>query len=399
MTFLLADLYLRKQYTCLAVHLLSNLLQNNPKHSEAWCNLGIAFREEGDLERAKDCWMKSMAISGETVECCSNLAGLYADRARPKEAIEWIDKAIKLSKGDVEPLWLKALCCLSLKQWDEGWKLYESRFRLPNWDSRKTVIAPLWDGKPVDHLYLHGEQGIGDEVMFLSAIPLMKHLAKKITLEVHAKVAGLAKQTWPEFEVVTVEAPGNYDAKLPIGSLCGMFGFNDKPYLFPNEERVRFYRGELDKLGVSPHLALTWIGGTKATRVEDRSLDIKELKPLMEGFTCVSAQYSDSNPYIDGERERGGLPKINDASTGLDLHEQAALFKAVDAVVTVQQTAVHVAGAVGAKCLAMIGSHPHWRYGVEGETLPWYSTVKLYRNIDGWQDVINRVTKDLRANY
>jgi ADP-heptose:LPS heptosyltransferase len=101
---------------------------------------------------------------------------------------------------------------------------------------------------------------------------------------------------------------------------------------------------------------------------------------------------------IEGERIAAGLHKIDDASPGLDLAEQAALFAAVDAVVTVQQTAVHVAGAVGAKTYAMIGSHPHWRYGVSGDKLPWYPLVRLVRQHNDWGDVVSRVLEALKTD-
>jgi tetratricopeptide (TPR) repeat protein len=397
LTFLLGDLYLRKDFNGLAVNLLSNLLQNNPKHDGAWCNLGAAFRKEGHVDMARAAWTRALEIKGDSAEVCSNMAGLYADRAMPAKALEWIDRTLAVDPESVEGHWLKALALLSLKRWDEGWKEYDWRFKLDSWDSREQIKAPIWDGSHVGSLYIHGEQGVGDEVMFASCLPFVK--ARHVTVEVNPKVAPIIQKSFPDFDVVTEVFPGEYDAKIAIGSLPRMFGFNREPYLKPDPWRVKFYREELEKLGPGPYVALTWIGGTKATRVEDRSVQVKDLKPLMDAFTCVSAQYSDTNPLVDPEREAAGLPKINDECLGTDLHEQAALFCAVDAVVTVQQTAVHVAGAVGAKCHALIGTHPHWRYGVEGEDLPFYSTVKLHRKKTDWNEVIERILNELRADF
>ncbi len=399
-TFLLSDLYLRKEYNGLAINLLTNLLQNKPKHSQAWCNLGVGFRKENAYDNAKAAWMKAIEIAGETVEVCSNLAGLYSDRAQPEKAIEWCDKALKIAPDNTESKWQKALALLTMRRWNEGWDLYESRTELPTWDSRKTIDAPRWDGKEVEHLYIHGEQGIGDEVMFASMLPYVTN-AKRVTIEVNPALAGLIKQTWPEYTVITKEseATEKYDAKIPIGSLNRMFSkFNEGAYLSPDPDRVKFYRGELEKLGPGPYVALTWMGGMKATRIEDRSFNLETLRPIMNAYTCVSAQYSHTNPMIEQEREAAGLAKINDQCIGRDLAEQAALFAAVDAVVTVQQTAVHVAGAVGANTYAMIGSHPHWRYGVEGSKLPWYDSVRLIRQKDEWSKVVSVVLDKLQTD-
>lgn len=391
--FLLSDLYLRKGFNGLAANLLANLLQNNPKHAMGWCNLGVAFRKENRYQEAKQAWNKAIEHGGNTVEVCSNYAGLYADRAQPEKALEWIDKALAIDPNNIQAKWQKSLALLTLGHWKEGWELYQYRQQLEGWDSRKTVDAPLWDGQPVRHLYIHGEQGVGDEIMFLSYLDRV--CADEITIEVHAKVAPIVREEWPGVNVVTTETPGDYDAKIPIGSLASMFEPDGLPYFVPNPARVDYYRSELAKLGPAPHIAVTWVGGTKATRVEDRSINLRQLKVLLEKYTCVSAQYSDNNPVIEQERIENNLPKINDASTGLDLAEQAALFAACDAVVTVQQTAVHVAGAVGARCLVMLSSHPHWRYGTEGETMPWYNSVKLVRNKSGWDDVLTRTMEEL----
>ena len=392
--FLLGDLYLRKEFNGLAINLLSGLLRRNPKNGGAWCNLGIGYRKENDYTRALDCWHKSIKAGGETPEVCNNIAGLYADRAEPAVALEWLQKSLKARPEDTEGNWLKALALLSLKQWDEGWKQYEWRRKLPSWDSREIVKAPDWDGSYVDSLYIHGEQGVGDEVMFACCLPFVK--AKHVTVEVHHKVAPLIQKSFPDFDVVTEPHASEYDAKIPIGSLVRLLGFNTEPYLNPDPWRVEFYRDELKKLGPGPYVALTWVGGTKMTRVEDRSLTLDRFKPIMEAYTCVSAQYHDNNPIVEQQRKAAGLAKINDESTGNDLHEQAALLRAVDSVVTVQQTAVHVAGGVGAKTYALIGRRPHWRYGIEGDKLPFYRDVRLYRQAEDWP--IERLKADLDAD-
>lgn len=389
----LAELYLQKRWHGLAIHLLTNLLRAEPNRSEAWCDLGVAYRCENMNDYAKLAWERALAIKGDTTAVCNNMAGLYADTGSPQEALAWAERALKCDPQDPSVLWNKSLALLTLRQFEEGWKLYEHRTHKETWHERKSVEAPRWDGKPVDSLYIHGEQGVGDEIMFASAIPHVLSLAKHITLEVNAKVAGIAKQTWPQFAVIKEETAGRYDAKVPIGSLIGMFGVNTKPFLNPHPEKIAFYRRELEKLGPGPYIAVAWLGGTKETRVLSRCVTLKDLEPILSRYTCVSAQYThpETKPDVEKDRIAAGLKKINDESCGEDLHDQAALFKAVDAVVTVQQTAVHVAGGVGAKTFALIGKNPHWRYGVEGDSMPFYSSVRLFRKQTEWPEVVERI--------
>lgn len=395
--YFLADAYMRIEFNGLGVNLLHNALTLKPDFGEAWCNLGVGYRKEQKREDAKKCWERALALQGDTAEVCSNMAGLYADSSEPHPAIAWCDRALKVDPANIDARFQKSLAILTLQQWDEGWELYETRLQKEGWDCRKTIDVPRWRGGPVDHLYIHGEQGIGDEIMFGSMLPFVD--AKRVTIEVNPKVANIIKRTFPEWNVLTKEALQGYTAKVALGSLPGIFKkFHPAPYLKPDPERIAFYRAELEKLGPGPYVALTWLGGMKETRAVDRSLNLRQLEPIRSEFTCVSAQYADTNPLIEPERLEAGLPFITRESTGTDIAEQAALFAAVDAVVTVQQTAVHVAGAVGAACYALIPEKPHWRYGVEGERMPWYDSVRLYRKRTSWEALVQEALADMRRD-
>lgn len=401
--YLVSDALLRKDLNALAIHVLCNLIQINSKNSNYWCNLGVGYRKENFYDEAKAAWLRGIEVGGKTIQLCNNLASLYADRGYPDDALRWLNDGLSIDPDNVEAKWEKGLALLSLSRWGEGWDHYEYRQKLENWHARFPNI-PFWDFKPIDHLYIHGEQGIGDEVMFCSVIPDVLPLAKRITLELNKKVAPLAKLTWPQINVVTEPVLADYNAKIPLGSLCTHFrrdtnDFPGKPYLKPDPARVAFYRQELQKLGDPPYIALTWLGGVKQTRFEERTIELSLLKPIFGMFTCVSAQYSNTYPYVDEERLKNNLPKINDASCGDDLAEQAALFKACDAVITVQQTAVHVAGAVGTPTYALIPKNPHWRYGFQGESMPWYQSVRLFRNhTNCWENAVAEIYRALNAD-
>lgn len=211
--FLMADAYLRMEYNGLAANLLKLFVQDDPDNAEAICNLGVAYRKENFYEPAKKCWEKCIALKGDSVEVCSNMAGLYADSGRPQEALEWLERALKIDPENVQANWQKALAILTMGDFKEGWKYYEWRKKLDGYDTRPNVKVPYWDGLNTRHLYIHGEQGVGDEIMFLSLVDEAMKSARHVTLEVNRKVAGLARITWPHIDVVTDETPGDYSAK------------------------------------------------------------------------------------------------------------------------------------------------------------------------------------------
>jgi ADP-heptose:LPS heptosyltransferase len=78
--------------------------------------------------------------------------------------------------------------------------------------------------------------------------------------------------------------------------------------------------------------------------------------------------------------------------------DTAALIDALDAVVSVDTSIAHLAGALGKPVDVMLPFAPDWRWGPTGSTTPWYSTARLFRQstIGDWQTVIAEVGDALR---
>jgi hypothetical protein len=57
-----------------------------------------------------------------------------------------------------------------------------------------------------------------------------------------------------------------------------------------------------------------------------------------------------------------------------------------------------MAGALGKKAWTLLSRVADWRWMLEGETTPWYPTMRLFRQtrLGDWSGVIERVTEALR---
>ena len=413
--YLLGNVYSQKGYNGVAVNLLVNCLNAKPDFQEAWIDMGVALKKENRDDLALAAWARAESI-GEHHEIYVNQATLYADSGEPEKAIPLCDKSIKMLKDEDEKTypalasshWNKALALLSLQRWEEAWAEHHWRKKLKDvWNPRDKIIAPDWDGKSVENLYLHGEQGKGDEIMYLSILKDVLPLAKNIVLEVNESVAPLIRML--EYPNVTVVAGQNeaellgikFDAKYALGDLGFLFrnkteDFDGKAYLKADPERVDYYKNELNKLGPGPYVGVAWTGGTKSTRIHKRTIGLGRWDRLLKGVTAVSLQYGD---FGDAEANKQGLPCFGEASNGRDLAEQAALIEACDYIITVAQTVVHLAGALGKKAYVLVCSSPSWRYGAEsvGDKMPWYESVELFRQgkEEDWEVVIDRVADAL----
>lgn len=400
--YLLGNVQAQKGFNGMAINLLRTALDINPQLQEAWIDLGVALKAEHRDDMALMAWHRAESL-GEHAEININRATLYADSGKPELAIIECDKAIDRDPERPQAHWNKALALLSKQDWAAAWDEHEWRKKLVGvWNERTSVTAPEWDGKPVESLYIHGEQGKGDEIMYLSMLPDVIPLARHIVVEVNESVAPLVRNTWPDVIVVTKmedAADSRFDAKIALGSLGRIFrrkssDFAGEPYLKADAERTAHYRQELEKLGPGPYVGIAWIGGTKTTRIHKRTVSLAHWAPLLSGVLAVSLQYGD---FGDAEAEHFGIHRFGEASNGKDLAEQAALIAALDYVITVQQTVVHLSGALGVPTTVLTCDAPSWRYGAKetGNTMPWYKSVKLVRQDEGeaWDSVIERVAQ------
>ena len=66
-------------------------------------------------------------------------------------------------------------------------------------------------------------------------------------------------------------------------------------------------------------------------------------------------------------------------------------------MITVQQSAAHIAGAIGTPTWVLVPLAPEWRYGSQGSDMPWYGSVELFRQscLGDWSDPIELVRQRL----
>tara|TARA_S200002703_G_scaffold107486_1_gene93375 strand:+ start:1030 stop:2364 length:1335 start_codon:yes stop_codon:yes gene_type:complete len=353
----------------LAMTLLEKSTRIEPDElPEAWHNLGVAYRNEGHTEKARDAYREAIRLR-PSAELWAMLSGSYINTGTPLKALEYAQNALDLKPDLAHGHNHMALGLLELGRYAEAWPHYEYRFALDTMSaSARPFECPKWDGKPVKRLAIHGEQGIGDEILFMSCFGDIEGV-EEIAVECERRLIPLFERSfgvkcYPSFDEMTKEFEA--DAYIAMGSLPGLFrkkkeDFPGHTFLKADPAKVAKWRSRLPE---NP-IGIAWHGGTKGTHQELRNAPLEMWADFIRGKNVVSVQY-------DGAAQAAelGIPHYQDAIDDLD--EFAALVAALDGVVSVCQSVIHFAGGLGTPCLVFTPDQPAWRYGIEGQHMDWY---------------------------
>ncbi len=352
----------------------------------------------------------------------SHFLGSYATaqayQGQFEKALILMDKALSIQSRDASLRLLRAQINLLLGDFHQGWEDYSYRGLAYTKQFRVLPFAK-WQGEDLTgkSIVVLAEQGLGDQVMFASCLPdLLKLNPGKITVEAIARVAPTLARSFPECEIIHsnqdkrmkwAKELENIDYFVPLGNLpfyfrTSLVAFPGTPYLKPDPDRVSFWRDKLMAIGPKPWIGVSWRGGVQSTRKVVRSMSPADLAPISQNIkaTWINLQYGN---VVDDLvlAENSNFQLVHWPEAIADLDEFAALVEALDCVVTVCNTTVHYAGAIGKKVFVMAPRVPEWRYGLNNTHMPWYADVAVIRQDEAgdWTSVIREVSEQLGKTF
>lgn len=377
-----------------------------PNLAEAHCNLGIIALVELDLDSGIASLRQSLALDPGLVEARCTLGFALFSVGHMADAERTFADA--LAQAPEHPLarTYYAFFLLGRREWRQGWMYFEDRLRV----SPPPIVFrhPRWQGESLSgkHVLVHGEQGLGDQIMFASCLPDLLARGCACSLDLDRRLARLMARAFPGCEVLgDTHDDRRYGYEIAIGSLPRYFRDEAsafprrRAYLRPDPIRVTAWKDRLRALGAGLKIGVSWRGGTLGTRRALRSIPIARLARALQlpGVHLVSLQYGDcANELADVEANQGiTVTHWPDAIDDYD--ETAALVCALDLVISVCTSVVHLSGALGQCTWVLAPANAEWRYGFTGTTMPWYSSTEIYRQRDAgdWQTVLDDVSTRL----
>ncbi len=377
-------------------------LKLRPDYAEAFSNLGITLHEMNLFELALASYDRALRMRPDYAEALTNRGITLLELKHFEEALASFDRALKVRPDFAEAHCSRALCHMLIGDFDHGWKENEWRWETEHLRKEKRNFAqPLWLGSDTianKTILLHGEQGFGDIIQFCRYVPLVAERAARVILQVPDSLHELMGTLTGSAQIVSRGEPlPQFDLHCPLLSLPLVFGTRLEsipsaiPYLRATPSAVRSWNA---RLGPRKRFSvgLVWSGRPEHKNDHNRSLKLSALLPLLDcDATFISLQWQVRPGDAAVLKDRSDLLHFGDELNNFS--DTAAIISNLDLVISVDTSVAHLAGALGKSVWILSPYVPDWRWLLDREDSPWYSTARLFRQNHArtWDDVIIRV--------
>jgi tetratricopeptide (TPR) repeat protein len=343
----------------------------------------------------------------------NNIASCHLDLGEFLKAEEFVTQSLALDPDDMSTNHNYGLCLLARRDWRTAWKHYSASMGSSARSEFHYGKEPRWDGNAGGTLVIYGEQGLGDEISAASIVPdvLRDQQAAdgRLILDCDKRLESLFRRSFPsatvhgtrwDKELHWPQEDQAIDASISCFEALKFYrnaneDFPGTPYLMPCPDRTAMWKSLFSGKG-KPTIGIAWSGGTWKNAGSFRRLPLAEWQPIFDAVDAhwVSLQYKDASEDIKGTP----VVQYPFATLTKDYDDTAALVASCDLVIGMQTSVNHLAGALGVPTWTILPTTSQWRYGEEFDTLPWFKSVKIYRQ-RGAQWPVKRIAEDLRANF
>jgi tetratricopeptide (TPR) repeat protein len=431
------DLFKAKKYRSAKVA-LCRALTAAPDHAELWTNLSCVLWSLRSYEDSAMCARSALSFclpEDEKTKARAHacLANALTSMGDYQEALLNFNEAIKnlaaFSVDDAEEMqWNRTLLLLLLGDLERGFQDYDIRIDRHKKEHEKDrrYSSPMWQGESLEGrriLVLH-DQGYGDTLFYsryLATVRLLVGSEGKVYVAIApALVPLLMGYQEHGIEFLHYGAPlprvdfHTYLGSIPKRLLDSGVLSSQSLTILPDpcdfvRERVQEdlqdpgCRITIQEPKGSPTLkiGIAWTGRLDFERNDERKIPLHLFLSLAESplFWLYSLQAGPASQEII---DLGAEPFI--ANLDKEMSEKGWIGTAtavlqMDLVITCCTSIAHLCGVLGVPCWVLLCTEPYWIWGAEGETTPWYPSVRIFRQQrdrrGDWTCVMEEVRSEL----
>ena len=374
----------------------------------------MSLRNANHLDAAMKACERGLAAAPDSTKLLKLRGDLFLLMGKGAKALDDFERTYALAPTHHTRLRIAAAKLL-LSDLREGFTEFSAHRDLEIELHKFAFSIPEWNGEPLKgkRLLVWASQGIGDIFMFAGFLPWVIEQGAHVTLALYPKLMPLFARSFPDarVEMLTLEMPQKLgpecDYHIPIGQLMTQVlprytPAAHPPYLKADTALAKQLRekyladsGTRKKLiGISWHT-------TNSDSSNVRSIPLDLWRPLfaLPHVQFVSLQYGHHAEAI--ARVAREFPGAFIADATIDAYYNtdalAAQIASMDEVITIDNSTVHLAGALGTPTTLLLSAASEWRWGYGHTQSRWYKSLRVERQekLFDWQPVMERVRQRL----
>ena len=317
-----------------------------------------------------------------TSNIINNYGLIYRDTGDEHKAASYFKKALDLNPDNNFAKLNISLIQLKNYDFKDGWNNYYYREK-PSLECLQNI--PEWnkDELPMEETIVIGEQGIGDQVLFLN---ILNYLASKnFTFSLDKRLIADYQYSYPSFNFISTDEISKFTFKyfIFLGDFIKYFIKSKDDFININstlKENIKFIFNSCEK--GSKKIGISWKSTKSLSESRSRSLNLLELmSPLnVTDANFYNLQYGVVAEEIMLVKDQLNINIIHENFDYFnDLSKLLSLIHALDFVITTDNVTAHLAGACGKKTYLLVPDKKSrvWFWHNEKRS-SWYPNTSIY---------------------
>ena len=434
-----------------AIENFNKALKIDSNNIDALLNLGVIFKENNEKQKSINYFNKVTSIDKSNFKAFTNKAYLKIEDRNYEDALIDLNYAISINKryfnaylmrGNVykelkhfdkslmdynflinsriecgeqlynEAKFNKGLLELLLGNFKEGWDNYEFRFKVkknfvPNILKEVSLLKSINDCKNKNVLILP-EQGIGDQIVYLSLINEFKNYCKKLTVMTDKRLLNLLNNSMKDINFIDQKKnfqSENIDYYIHLGSIC-KFLRNDlqsfekkRRFIFPNEKISKNINKVMSKNKFK--IGISWTSFNSDYEF-DKTITLNKLFEAFHGLNVdlINLQYGNVKEEIKNFDVNNNKSVINfeNIDNKNDIEGLYSIIDNCDLIISTSNATIQFSGSIGKETWVLLPYLSHFHWLNDRKKSIWYENVYLFRQSKrgDWSNVLSEINKKLK---
>ena len=331
-----------------------------------------------------------------------NIGLLFSELGRTRIAHYYFNKCREIKNNDYTNLHSLALCKLKLKDFENGFLLYENRWKKN--DPLEIKFQQIKSPKSFfeikgKKILIWDEQGLGDTLQFSRFVVDLLKFTDQITFVVNSKLSQILSGLNKNILVTSYKdlISGNFDYQIPLCSLPKFLNIKSikdiNYYILKNINKLQDQIFLDDK---TFNIGIAWSGNKEYFLDSYRSIPFKYFENILKlkniNFYKLSKDVrdEDKNKY----EKFSNIIDLGNKS----LLEVAEYIKNLDLVISSDTSIIHLAGILNKKSILLLNYNSDWRWFADNNKTIWYPSIDIIKQekFDSWSEVFVKLEKKIK---